>query len=312
VVDEPTNTSIPAVPSAVASDTPENIPEPTVLPATSTPDANPTQDDTALLSVIMPCNFANQPISHSPTLAWVMVVCQGDKPEDGTTTKIVRLDASQQWALSFKDQYITPNKPNDPEMSSLLQKSFIPISWTKDEKFAYLGVQTSNEDSPFKGYDALFRLDLSTGKLRPTLKPAVGLDTSYAFKFSPGGTMLVYFNQLIQPLTITILNTGTGDETKFTLDSKFTRGGSFLWSPDEKQLIVSVLDQGANGGNSVIVFDLETKKNEYLVQRSSTVYLPIDWVDGTTIYAESYPGSWVYIDTITKVVTSAPSPTPTP
>ena len=313
-IEELTSTPESAIPASV--DTPENIPtdtpEPTAIPATNTPDAKQ-QAQAALLPLVAPCNFADQPVSYSSNKTWVMVACLGDKPEDGITTKFVKMDSSQKWAISFKDEYITAYKPDDPNMSSLLQKSFIPVGWTKDEKFAYLAVQTSSDDSPYKGYDALFRVDLSTGKLRPTLKPAIGpLATSYAFKFSPGGTMLAYFNQLIQPLTIIILNTGTGDETKFTLDAKFTQGGSFLWSPDEKQLIVSVLDKGANGGNSVIVFDLETKKNDYLVQQSATIYLPVAWVDATTIYAESYPGNWVYLNTQTKEVTPAPAPTPIP
>jgi hypothetical protein len=313
-VEEPTSTPLSAVP--VPLDTPAitstDTPEPTAVSAANTPDAKQ-QAQATLLPLVAPCDFADQPVSYSSRKTWLMVTCLGDKPEDGTTAKFFDVDSSQKWAISFKDEYITAYKPGDPNMSSLLQKSFIPAGWTKDEKFAYLAVQTSNEESPYKGYDALFRLDLSTGKLRPTLKPAIGpLATSYSFKFSPGGTMLAYFNQLIQPLTIIILNTGTGDETKFTLDAKFTQGGSFLWSPDEKKLIVSVLDQGANGGNSVIVFDLETKKNDYLVQQSPTVYLPVAWVDTTTIYAKSYPGDWVYLNTLTKEVTNAPAPTSTP
>ncbi len=138
------------------------------------------------------------------------------------------------------------------------------------------------------------------------------LSTTYAFKFSPYGNKLAYINQSVQPVTITIIDTSTGEENKITLDARFTQGGSLLWSQDEKQLVVSALDEGQNGGNSVILYDLETMKNEYIIQQSATTYLPLEWVDATTIYAESYPGSWVYINLANQEVRTAPAPTPAP
>jgi|GEM_PF-5664909 len=290
--------------------TPSPTPEPTVHP-TSTPDAIQRGLEN-LLPLIAPCNLAGRYPSQWPREGWIMVTCKAETPEDGMITKLGDQETGQRLAISFKDEFISLYRPNDPNVSLLLQESFIPIPWTADKQFAYLAVQTSSEETAYNGYDALFRLDVSSGEMYPTLSPAVGAATSYAFKFSPGGTMLAYINQKVQPLTVVLVDIVTGAENKFTLDAKFTQGGALIWSPDEKQLVVSALDDGANGGNSVIVFDLEKMENEYLVQQSTEIYLPIEWIEGTKIYAESYPDRWVYIDVITKEIVLALPPTPTP
>jgi dipeptidyl aminopeptidase/acylaminoacyl peptidase len=285
---------------------------PTSIPATSTPDAGQ-QEQASILPLVAPCNFADQAISYSPNKTWVMVNCQGDQPENGTTTKFARMDGSQSWSLSFNEVYLKPYRANDLNLNALLPKAFIPVRWTKNEDFVYLAVQTNATGNPYAGYDGLFRLDLSTGKSRPVLKPATApLSTTYAFKFSPNGNKLAYINQAVKPVAITIIDTGNGGENKITLDNKFSQGGNLVWSANEQKLIVSALDSGKNGGNSVILYDLETMKNEYVLQQSTTTYLPLEWIDTNTIYAESYPGSWVYIDLGTGATSAAPAPTPVP
>jgi hypothetical protein len=285
---------------------------PTTIPVTSTPDARQ-QEQASILSLVTPCNFTDQAISYSPNKTWVVVSCLGDQPGNGTTTKLVRMDGSQHWSLSFNEAYLKPYRTDDTNLSALLQKAFIPVRWTKNEDFVYLAVQTNDSDVVYKGYDGLFRLDLSTGKSRPVLKPATApLSTTYSFKFSPNGNKLAYINQAVQPVVITIIDIGTGSENKITLDNKFSQGGNLIWSANEQKLIVSVLDSGKNGGNSVILYDLETMKNEYVIQQSASTYLPLEWVDTNTIYAESYPGSWVYIDLGSGATTAAPAPTPAP
>jgi hypothetical protein len=285
---------------------------PTTIPATETPDARQ-QEQASILPLVTPCNFTDKALSYSPNKTWVMVTCQGDQSENGTTTKFARLDGSQHWSLSFNETYLKPYRANDTNLSALLQKAFIPVRWTKNEDFVYLAVQISEKGDPYTGYEGLFRLDLSTGKSRPVLKPATApLSTTYAFKFSPNGNKLAYINQAVQPVAITIIDTGTGGENKITLDNRFGQGGNLIWSENEQKLIVSVLDAGKNGGNSVILYDLATLKNEYVLQQSASTYLPLEWVDANTIYAESYPGSWVYIDLGSGATTAAPAPTPAP
>jgi dipeptidyl aminopeptidase/acylaminoacyl peptidase len=310
---EPTVTEPAPVVVATATEQPQTATVlPTSIPATSTPDARQ-QEQASILPLVTPCNFADQAISYSPNKTWIVVTCLGDRSADGTTTKLVRMDGSQKWNLSFDETYLKPYRAGDANLSALLQKAFIPVRWTKNEDFVYLAVQTTSNDKSYKGYDGLFRLDLSTGKSRPVLKPAIApLSTTYAFKFSPGGNKLAYINQSVQPVAIVIIDTGTGVENKITLDNRFSQGGSLLWSPDEKRLMVSVFDPGKNGGNSVILYDLETMKNESILQQSTKTYLPLEWVDANTIYAESYPGNWVYIDLMSKDVRSAPAPTPAP
>jgi len=220
------------------------------------------------------------------------------------------MDGTREWDISFKDSYIKPYMTDFGPRNDLLWNAYIPAGWTSDEQFAYLAVQTSNAELPYPGYDALFRLDLSTGKLTPTLKPAIGhLTTDYVFRFSPGGSQLAYVNQNVLPLRIVIYNLASGTEQSFSLDGTFGQAGSFLWSPDEKQLVFAA---GDSIGDSVILFDLVTMKNEYLVKDSAHTYLPRAWAGDTSLYSQDYPSGWVYLDTQTKTITPAPAPTPMP
>ena len=289
-------------PSATA--VPENT-------ATNTPDPRQ-QEQESIASLVAPCNFAAKPVYHSPQNKWVVVACQGDQPEDGLTTKFVSSDGSKQWSISFNEAYLKPYRANDPQLGTLLENSFIPVRWTKNEDFVYLAIKTATHENPFVGYDGLFRLDLSSGMLRAVLKPATApMFATYDFKFSPNGTKLAYINQSIQPIAITIVDTVAGNEQKITLDARFTQGGSLLWSPDEKQLVVSALDGSLNDTDSVILYNLETQSNEYLLQQSVDIYLPVEWAQiAGVIHAEVYPGKWVYIDTTTHIITDAPAPSP--
>lgn len=307
-------TTAPLVVATATQPQPTSVPtlKPTAIPATAVPSAAQ-QKQAAVLPLVAPCNFANQPISYSPSKTWVVVTCLGEKPEDGTITKIARMDGSKSWSLSFNELYLQPYRQLDPKLGDLLQKAFIPVRWTKNEDFVYLAIRTSDEMTPFRGYDGLYRVDLASGKSRATLKPAAApVSIVYDFKFSPDGTKLAFINSSVKPVSIVISNTGSGDESKITLDAHFTKGGGLLWSDDGKKLVVSVLDEGKNGGDSVIVYDLESMQNTYLVQASATVYQPVGWLGANLIYAESNPDGWAYIDLLSGTVTGAPAPTPAP
>ena len=304
-----TATPPPALPAASAT------PRASALPAAATPTTIPATPASTLpvLPLATPCRLAFDSVSYSPHKTWAMVTCREPQAKAGTTTRVFRMDGTQEWSVSFKQAYLAVYKADDRQATDLLEAAFVPAAWTGDETFAYLAVQSSPQDAPFAGYDALFRLDLSTGQLTPTLRPAMGSQrTSYVFQFSPGGTQLAYVNLMVQPLSIVLYNTQTGAENRIPLDARFSRAAGLVWSPDEKQLLVSAQDTGANGGNSVILFDLATMTNQYLVQNSPIVYLPLAWVGDTSVYAERYPNQWVSLDTHSKAITPAASPTPLP
>lgn len=311
VIAEPSATIAPLSTATEAVALPTATTQPTDIAATSTLDAT-REAQASILQLVSPCKFPNPAFSYSPNKTWAVVTCTM-ADQGAPTSNFARVDGSQYWSISFRDVYITPYRAGDVNMSKLRQQSFIPVHWTKNEDFVYLAVPTVDEKAPYKGYDGLFRLDLSTGKTSPVLRPATApLSVSYDFKFSPGGTKLAHMNQSLQSVTIVIVDTGTGEENRITLDGRFTQGGGLLWSPDEKQLIVSAFDANANGGHALIVYDFETKKNEYIIQQSANTYVPLEWLDANTIYAESYPGKWVNIDLVTKEVTEASALTPVP
>ena len=306
---QPTKTQVP--PTVEASATlalPTATTEPTAIPATSTPNARQ-QEQEAILPLVEPCSFAEQDISYSPNKTWAVVACIGDNPEDGITTKIVRRGGDMLWSLSFNELYLQPYRSGDPAMGTLLKASFIPVRWTKNEDFVYLAVKTVDEETPYKSYDGLFRIDLATGNIRTVLKPSIApLATTYDFKFSPNGNKLAYINQSVGPMAIVIIDTGTGEESRITLDARFTQAGGLVWSQNEKQLVVSAFDKGANGGSSVILYDLETMESAFLVQQSEKIYQPLSWTEATLIYAKSIPGEWVYFNLTSREVQPAPAP----
>lgn len=306
---QPTKTQVPPTvePSATVV-LPTATTQPTTIPATSTPDARQ-QEQEAILPLVEPCNFADEDISYSPNKTWAVVACLGDNPDDGITTKIVRRGGDALWSLSFGDLYLQPYRTGDPTMSNLLQKSFIPVRWTKNEDFVYLAVKTVDEETPYKSYDGLFRIDLTSGNIRTVLKPSIApLATTYDFKFSPNGNKLAYINQSVGPIAIVIIDTGTGEESRITLDARFTQAGGLVWSQNEKQLVVSAFDKGENGGSSVILYDLETMESTYLIQQSEKIYQPLSWTEATLIYAKSISGEWVYFNLASGEVQPAPAP----
>lgn len=289
----PTATELAPLPTETAA--------PTAIPATSTPSASQ-QEQEKLAAMLAPCNSSNPAVTYSPKKKWVFVTCMNEN-QDGLSTKFARTDGSKQLSVSFVDAYIIPYKADDANMSTLLQEFFTPVRWTMNEDFVYLAVPSVSENAPFKGYDGLLRLDLSTGKTTAVLKPATApLSVSYAFSFSPGGNKLAYINESVQSVTVVIDDTSTGEQQTIKLDARFDKGGSLSWSPDEKKLAVSVVDSSTNGGNSVIVYDLENNTNEYILQQPYHVYSLGDWVDANTITAVNDLGADVYIDLATKEV----------
>lgn len=308
---QPTATQV--IPTAAASATailPTATDQPTAIPATNTPNARQ-QEQEVILPLVEPCNFADQDISYSPNKTWASVACLGDNSEDGITTKIIQRGGEKLWSLSFNELYLQTYRSDDPAVAALLKYSFVPVRWTKNEDFVYLAVKTSAEETPYQSYDGLFRIDLSSGNVRTVLKPAIyPLATTYDFKFSPNGNKLAYINQSVGPITIVMIDTGSGEESRITLDARFTKAGGLVWSQDEKQLVVAALDEGANGGNAVILYNLETMENTYLIQQAEKIYQPLDWNDPTQIYVKAVSEGWVYLDPVSRDVSPAPSPVP--
>lgn len=300
VIANPTHTATPQPVATKTLTSPTSYP--TSVPPTRTPNA--TQIKVSLMqTLVAPCTTSNPDFSYSPRKDWVVANCRSDN-QDGITTRFARTDGSKQINISFNDDYIKPYKADDANMSSLLKQSFIPVRWTMNQEYVYLAVPAVVRSTPYQGYDGLFRLDLSNGKMTPVLRPSTApLSVSYAFQFSPTGTKLAYINQSIETVTIVIDDSTTGSQKTITLDPRFVKAGSLLWSQDEKRLAVSAIDGDTNGGNSLIVYNFETNKNEYIIQQQAGVtYLPMKWIGMSTIYAETTYGKGVYIDLTAKQI----------
>jgi hypothetical protein len=280
---------------------------PAVIQPTNTPSIED-QERAAILPLVEPCTFVgDHPISYSPNKTWVVVACQGHKPEDGIIQKFARMDNQRHISLSFKGSFIDPYRSTDPDQSGLLKLAFVPVRWTANEDFVYLAAPTPDNGNPYKGYYGLFRLNLVTDELAPTLTPVTApATTTYAFQFSPRGGKLAYITQGVLPLTILIEDSATGGETEIKLGTQFTQASNLLWAEDEQHLVYSVYEP--NKGGAVVLYNLGNAKIKYVVEQSDDAYLPLSWVNNVVVYAEKYPGSWVYINVSTQEITEAPAP----
>ncbi len=108
------------------------------------------------------------------------------------------------------------------------------------------------------------------------------------------------------PLKILIEDSATGSETEIKLGTQFTQGGNLLWADDEQHLVYAVYEP--NKGNAVVLYNLGNAKIKYVVEQSDVAYLPLSWVNNVVVYAEKYPGDWVYINVSTQEITDAPAP----
>ena len=315
--------------TAIAESTETSIPPSTAtaikITATSMPKATkPTLKNTLIDATLTPMKrcgckpctcTAAYPNAYSPSKNWLVVTAHSTDREDGLTSKFVYKDGKKKWDISFKDFYIEPYRANDMNMTKLLEQAFIPVHWTKHEDYVYLAVPLAQDMPPYyASSSALFRLDLASGKLRPVLAPATAPGkSSYAFSFS-AGTKLAYINTQVHTVKIVVDDTISGDEQTITLDARFTEGGSMAWSNnDEKQLALSAFDANTTGGGySLIVYNLETNKNEYIIQQSDEAYLPISWIDDQTLYVLKGDNQWLYINTTTKAISEAPALVPAP
>ncbi len=255
---EPTATWLP--PAAQTTLVPMQTATLTVVPkATPTPNVEFSQCYISMTNQRM--------VFPSPSDKRQVVACQSKDLEEGWILLFLSRDDPQKWMrISVKDTFITPYRSADPKKSELLQNTmFRPIHWVPNDEFVYFvpdSLNFINDNSGlYKGFDGLFRLNLSTGKISTTLKPAIApLVTTYSFAFSPDESKLVYMNQSILPLTIVLFDIPTGTEKRITLDRKYTDGGNLLWMWPQKQpkrFRVGVTIEHAEIPNFTLVYDTE-------------------------------------------------------
>lgn len=210
----------------------------------------------------------------SPNKEWAIINCDPNPSEVKSITKVIRLDKTASWEISFYEIYGVYAEIGDGYIGA--------VHWSKDGAFVYLDPSFCCVDAPqdvffnyFGKNIGVYRLDLKTGKLTTTLQPIFKNHvSSYAVSFSNKDKYIAYTHS-IAPTRIYIQNIQTGKTAEITLDSKFNASGMFSWSSDDKNLvIVATTPNWQPYGNSLsedsvsyFIYDVESEEIQLLFNK---------------------------------------------
>lgn len=216
----------------------------------------------------------------SPNQDWAIINCDPNPLEVKSTTKVLRLDKTVSWELSFYEIYGVYAGIGNGYISA--------VHWSKDGSYVYLRPSFCCVDAPedvffnYFGHNiGVYRLDLKTGELTSMLHPIFQNHVaSYAVSFSNKDKYIAYTHSTV-PTRIYIQNIQTGKTAEITLDSKFNASGMFSWSPDDKKLIIiATTSNWQPYGNSLsedsvsyFIYDVELEEIQLLFNKSD-LYRP--------------------------------------
>jgi hypothetical protein len=184
---------------------------------------------------------------------------------------LIRLDETREWSLS-STSLIGP-----------FTTHFVNVfGWSVDGKYAYVGANPHTDGfwEPFHQVSDLFQLDLQTGEIISLLKGAY-----YSFSFSPDGKLLAYVETAQSPVILHIRNLEWGTEQSAQFDSKYNTAGSYIWSPDSRDLIFSMVQYDIGNfeyvTSAVAFWDGKLGKVTRLLEGYSEILVPVRWIDQT-------------------------------
>lgn len=243
-------------------------------------------------------------------------VCWLLSEKDISITKVIALDGSitpvqasyQKDYLMIDDSEVAEhiNGINSAQMYYL---ALYPVEWSADDRFVYLVRQ-----SPASGVRyapqvlGMIRLDVETGKVAAILEP----HGSYYVNLSTDADMLLSVAEFESPLTVKVQNLVTGDVVNIHLDTRFNQAGHLILSPDGKKIVISAMDEK---GTSILVADLLSGAQKYLITEGVDDLFPLSWLDDQTLYMLSYQDkklSFFYMDILTEQTRVAPTATTEP
>ena len=235
------------------------------------------------------CDGAEEPYYKadlSPDGNWLAVKCHNTSGFIGT--KILRLDGTLSWEVSFYETYGKFQEMRDGEIQV--------VQWSKDGNYAYFVPYFCCADAPgniffnyFQDTLALYRLDLASGKVTTTLQSFKGnVFSGYSASLSPNDRYLTYVSSK-SPREIYVNNLQTGDTYTLTIDEQFIASGNFVWFQDSNRAIYVAVKSGwsdwntsISNGISYFLLDLKTKSSHHLFDQQNM--FRVSWTqDGNII-----------------------------
>jgi len=296
-----------------------------ILPATQTPLPYPTQTLNPTPNLINYQATADTVtngrvcegaiiMGESPNKEWVIINCDPNPSKEKSITKVLRLDKTVSWEVSFYEIYGVHSGIEDGYIGS--------VHWSKDGNYVYLKPSFCCADAPgniffnyFGNSIGVYRLDLNTGELTTTLQPTSNIFASYAASFSSRDKYLTYVHSS-NSTDIHIQNIQTGELEKFSLNEEYSASGLFTWSPDDKKLVFVAAKQGwqpyddtqPQDSVSFFMLDIETGALQHLFDKQD-IYKPI-WITNDKLTLNQLDGDDFLLYDFQSSSFSAITPTP--
>ncbi len=165
-----------------------------------------------------------------------------------------------------------------------------PAHWTRDGKYLYLSANPGGDGGPepYFGYiSALVRVNLENGTWKDT-----GIRGSFAV--SPNDAYIVYSNNKNQ---IRIRNWSTGQEQVYILPDDFLYFGSYVWSPDDQEIVFTGTPEDWYATDSrfaLWMIDMDGQTVIPLYEFSLPFYFPVSWTEPDKIILSKFNewGEW--------------------
>ncbi len=272
------------------------------------------------------CEGADEPYYEkdiSPDGKWLVVACDPNDPSKFNGAKVVKLDDSAIWEVSFYDSYGVFQK-NELPPDGIKEGQMGVTHWTKDGNYVYLHPYFCCADAPeylffnyFNNALALYRLDLRTGKITPTLQPYTdNIFAGYYVSFSPTDEYLTYVAS-DSPRDVHVYNLQTGDVFTVTVDKQYIASGKFSWSQDGNKAIFMAVKSGwsdwetsVSNGISYFLLDLKMQSSLHLFDQQDMYR--VGWTSDGNIILHNTSGKddllYNFQNNRFAVVTSTPSP----
>ena len=234
----------------------------------------------------------------SPDGKWIATPCDN---EDSAYLRIIKLDGSRQWRVSFREltgsDFLTYG--DNRHSPSLV----LAHHWDKDSRFLYIVPYVLFTDEFLPDGLGLYRFDTETGKSLPLLHSAEG----YNFAFSPNDQYYVYYSYSLDDESIHITHIRTGVEQVSQLPGNGRIPRRFLWSPDSLKFVF-VYDEINSEKSSLLLFDTFTKTYATLRGTDQSELVPLAWISShELILQEQVQGQSYSLDIDTQQLSPIPT-----
>ncbi len=286
--------------TAEASETPTPIPTETGLPATKTPAAPPevaspepaepspfpTQlpspsptSDTALYPERLTTSLSTSPDGQWTAESWLATIADGDTVTGYDTRLVVsQRDGSRSWSLAEYRQNAGLGLAV-PEI----------VLWSADGQRAYFTNRTVPDGcgALVNGSD-LYRADLETGQVTEVM-PAL----ARALALSPDESQVAYFPWGPAP-DLVVRDLASGTERRLKLEPAFEAAGGIVWSPDDRQLALTLLGSACllpGYPNTIVLVDVPSLTPTILLEDDVQGFVTSDWPEEGRILLQDVQGN---------------------